>query len=144
LAERRSSSLGRGRWTRTEGEALPLPVEPPPHPLGCDQDREDGGYGKIDQAFLCIVEMNQVDDSEGNPRGGHEHPKDLPATHSHPKILGRDNVHDARLAPGRSPGPTSSAARVCGLERVALHADLTMLARLSQALARARAVPLAA
>lgn len=34
--------------------------------------------------------------------------------------------------------------RVRGLERVALHADLTMLARLSQALARARAIPLAA
>jgi hypothetical protein len=31
-----------------------------------------------------------------------------------------------------------------GLEKVALHADLTMLARLSLALARARAVPLAA
>lgn len=34
--------------------------------------------------------------------------------------------------------------RVRSLERVALHADLVMLARLSQALARARAVPLAA
>jgi hypothetical protein len=34
--------------------------------------------------------------------------------------------------------------RVRGLERVALHADLVMLARLSQALSRARAVPLAA
>jgi hypothetical protein len=34
--------------------------------------------------------------------------------------------------------------RVRGIERVALHADLTMLARLSVALARARAVPLAA
>jgi len=34
--------------------------------------------------------------------------------------------------------------RVRGLAKVALHADLTMLARLSQALARARAVPLAA
>jgi hypothetical protein len=34
--------------------------------------------------------------------------------------------------------------RVRGLERVALHADLTMRARLGQALARARAVPLAA
>jgi transposase len=34
--------------------------------------------------------------------------------------------------------------RVRGLERVALHADLTMLARLSQALSRARTVPLAA
>jgi hypothetical protein len=34
--------------------------------------------------------------------------------------------------------------RVRGLERVALHADLVMLARLSSALARARAVPLAA
>jgi Transposase DDE domain len=37
-----------------------------------------------------------------------------------------------------------SPLRVRGLERVALHADLVMLARLSQALARARAVPLAA
>ena len=37
-----------------------------------------------------------------------------------------------------------AALRVRGLERVALHADLVMLARLSQALARARAVPLAA
>jgi len=34
--------------------------------------------------------------------------------------------------------------RVRGLERVALHAELVMLARLSRALARARAVPLAA
>ena len=34
--------------------------------------------------------------------------------------------------------------RVRGRERVTLHADLTMLARLSLALARARAVPLAA
>jgi hypothetical protein len=34
--------------------------------------------------------------------------------------------------------------RTRGIERVALHADLTMLARLSQALARAQAVPLAA
>ena len=34
--------------------------------------------------------------------------------------------------------------RVRGRERVQLHADLTMLARLAQALARARAVPLAA
>jgi IS5 family transposase len=37
-----------------------------------------------------------------------------------------------------------SPLRVRGHERVALHADLVMLARLSQALARARAVPLAA
>jgi transposase len=34
--------------------------------------------------------------------------------------------------------------RVRGLERVALHADLVMLARLSLALAQARTVPLAA
>lgn len=34
--------------------------------------------------------------------------------------------------------------RVRDLDRVALHADLTMLARLAQALGRARAVPLAA
>jgi transposase len=34
--------------------------------------------------------------------------------------------------------------RVRGLERAALHADVTMLARLGQALSRARAVPLAA
>jgi hypothetical protein len=37
-----------------------------------------------------------------------------------------------------------SPLRVRGLARVQLHHDLTMLARLSQALARARAVPLAA
>jgi IS5 family transposase len=42
--------------------------------------------------------------------------------------------HDYGLAP----------LRTRGLERVALHADLTMLARLAQALSRARAVPLAA
>ncbi len=42
--------------------------------------------------------------------------------------------HDYGLAP----------LRVRGLERVALHADLVMLARLASALARARAVPLAA
>ena len=34
--------------------------------------------------------------------------------------------------------------RVRGLERVQLHADLVMLARLSQALSRAQVVPLAA
>jgi hypothetical protein len=34
--------------------------------------------------------------------------------------------------------------RVRGIERVALHADLTMLASLSLALARARAIPLVA
>jgi transposase len=34
--------------------------------------------------------------------------------------------------------------RVRSIERVALHADLTMLARLSMALARARAIRLAA
>jgi hypothetical protein len=34
--------------------------------------------------------------------------------------------------------------RVRGLERVQLHADLTILAKLACALARARAVPLAA
>jgi transposase len=34
--------------------------------------------------------------------------------------------------------------RVRGLARVQLHADLTMIARLAQALSRARAVPLAA
>jgi hypothetical protein len=33
--------------------------------------------------------------------------------------------------------------RVRGIERVRLHADLTILAKLSPALARARAVPLA-
>jgi hypothetical protein len=37
-----------------------------------------------------------------------------------------------------------SPLRVRGLARVALHTDLTMLARLCQALTRARAVPLAA
>jgi hypothetical protein len=42
--------------------------------------------------------------------------------------------HDYGLAP----------LRVRGIEKVALHADLVILARLAQALARARAVPLAA
>jgi hypothetical protein len=42
--------------------------------------------------------------------------------------------HDYGLAP----------LRVRGLARVQLHADLTVLARLSQALARAGAIPLAA
>lgn len=42
--------------------------------------------------------------------------------------------HDYGLAP----------LRARGLERVALHADLVMLARLGQALSRARAVLLAA
>ena len=42
--------------------------------------------------------------------------------------------HDYALAP----------LRVRGLARVALHADLTMMARLAEALSRARAVPLAA
>jgi hypothetical protein len=42
--------------------------------------------------------------------------------------------HDYGLAP----------LRVRGIDRVALNADLTMLARLSQALSRTRAVPLAA
>lgn len=37
-----------------------------------------------------------------------------------------------------------ASLRVRGIERVRLHADLTMLGRLSLALARARAVPLAA
>jgi hypothetical protein len=37
-----------------------------------------------------------------------------------------------------------SPLRIRGLERVALHADLVMLARLSQALGRARTVPVAA
>jgi hypothetical protein len=38
---------------------------------------------------------------------------------------------------------TLAPLRVRGLERVRLHADLTILAKLSCALARARAVPLA-
>jgi hypothetical protein len=37
-----------------------------------------------------------------------------------------------------------SPLRVRGIERVRLHADLTILAKLSCALARARALPLAA
>jgi hypothetical protein len=36
-----------------------------------------------------------------------------------------------------------AAIRIRGIERVRLHADLIMLARLRQALVRARAVPLA-
>jgi hypothetical protein len=37
-----------------------------------------------------------------------------------------------------------AALRVWGIERVRLHADLIVLARLAQALSRARAVPVAA
>ena len=40
--------------------------------------------------------------------------------------------------------PTLAPLRVRGIERVRLHADLTILAKLSCALARARAVRLAA
>jgi hypothetical protein len=46
-----------------------------------------------------------------------------------------------RVATKSAGGPV---IRVRGIDRVALHADLTMLARLSQALARARVVPLTA
>jgi hypothetical protein len=41
-------------------------------------------------------------------------------------------------------GTDSARFAFAALARVQLHADLTMLARLSQALARARAIPLAA
>jgi len=49
-------------------------------------------------------------------------------------VGGDETLRDPGLAP----------LRVRGLERVRLHADLTMLGRLSQALARTRAIPLAA
>jgi predicted alternative tryptophan synthase beta-subunit len=42
------------------------------------------------------------------------------------------------------PGESLLPLRVRGIERVRLHADLTILAALSCALARARAAPLAA
>jgi hypothetical protein len=51
------------------------------------------------------------------------------------------NLPQANRAGG---GQTMSPLRVRGLARVQLHADLTMLARLSQALARARTVSIAA
>lgn len=60
-----------------------------------------------------------------------------------------ENLYRGRAAVEREVGRLKNEyglapLRVRGLELVALHADLTMLARLSQALARARAVPLAA
>jgi hypothetical protein len=59
------------------------------------------------------------------------------------------NTYRGRAAVEREFGPLKNEyglapLRVRGLERVALHAVLVMLARLSLALARARAVPLAA
>ena len=51
---------------------------------------------------------------------------------------------ERKTAPDSSTGYGLAPLRVRGIERVALHADLVMLARLASALARARAVPLAA
>ena len=49
------------------------------------------------------------------------------------------------VAGEQTPGVAGLAfLRVRGIERVRLHADLTMLGRLALALSRARAVPLAA
>jgi len=50
----------------------------------------------------------------------------------------------ARRAWRTTPRKAGSDPSTWGFERVELHADLTMLARLSQALAGARAAPLAA
>lgn len=68
--------------------------------------------------------------------------------------ISRDSERFKRLYAGRSAVEREfgrlkhdyglTPLRVRGLERVRLHADLTMLARLGQALSRARAVPLAA
>jgi hypothetical protein len=60
-----------------------------------------------------------------------------------------DLSHDSRAAVEREFGRLKHEwallpLRVRGLDRVRLHADLTILAKLSCALARARAVPLAA
>ena len=64
-------------------------------------------------------------------------------------LAGRRDLYRGRAAVEREFGRLKheyglSPVRVRGLAKVQLHADLTMLARLSQALARARAVPLAA
>lgn len=58
----------------------------------------------------------------------------------------RPNGTDRRRLAGAvfASAEPSAPLRVRGLDKVRLHADLVMLARLSQALARARAVPLAA
>ena len=75
--------------------------------------------------------------ANGRPR---RRPRRLPHPHkqrrgpSFREPVGSFQEHDYGLAP----------LRVRGLERVQLHADLTILARLSQALNWARAVPLAA
>jgi hypothetical protein len=66
-----------------------------------------------------------------------------------PRELRRRKLYRGRAAVEREFGRLKNEwallpLRVRALERVQLHADLTMLARLSCALARARAVPLAA
>jgi hypothetical protein len=60
--------------------------------------------------------------------------------------MGEELAIDATDLPASTNGQEYGLAplRVRGLEKVALHADLTMLARLSLALAQARAIPLAA
>jgi len=52
--------------------------------------------------------------------------------------------HPVTSAAGRGADYYGSPLRVRGLARVQLHADLTMLARLAQALSRTRVVALAA
>ena len=69
-------------------------------------------------------------------------------------LIPRDSDRWRKLYRGRAAVDASSAGwkhewspltiRVRGIERVRLHADLTILAKLACALARARAVPLAA
>ncbi len=66
-----------------------------------------------------------------------------------PRVTGRwRSLYRARAAVEREFGRLThdyglAPLRTRGIERVALHADLVMLARLSQALARVRAIPLA-
>jgi len=76
-----------------------------------------------------------------------------PPTRRHPHIPRSsrrfDTLYKNRVAVEREFGRLKNdygllPLRVRGLERVQLHADITMLARLSQALIRARAVPVAA
>ncbi len=55
-------------------------------------------------------------------------------------LIPRETLRWRKLYRGRASVPL----RVRGIERVQLHADLTILAKLSCALAQARAVPLAA
>lgn len=77
------------------------------------------------------------------PRGGHIDLEKWRRDHWKPALVAASIPH-RRIYDLRHTYATWSLAAGVSLQRVALHGDLTMLARLSPALARARAVSFAA